>query len=165
MTNIYEHSLQSIDGKNTPLSTYAGKVLLVVNVASKCGLTPQYEGLEALYREFKDAGLVVLGVPCNQFMGQEPGTDAEIQSFCSLKYDVSFPLFSKIEVNGANAHPLYQSLKAEATQPDGPGEVSWNFAKFLIDRQGNVSARFAPKELPTSVALHTAVENALAVSV
>ena len=161
MTTVHSFSARTIDGQERALSDYAGKVLLVVNVASACGLTPQYEGLEKQYRAHRARGLEVLGFPCNQFAGQEPGTEAEIQSFCQLKYDVTFPLFAKVDVNGEHAHPLYAHMKAVATQPDGPGEVSWNFAKFLVDRDGNVIARFKPKEDPTGERLSAAIQAAL----
>lgn len=161
MTSVHAFTARTIDGQERALADYAGKVLLVVNVASACGLTPQYEGLERLYREHRARGLEVLGFPCNQFAGQEPGTEAEILSFCRLHYDVSFPLFAKIDVNGEGAHPLYAHMKAVATQPDGPGEVSWNFAKFLVDREGKVIARFKPKEDPTGARLTAAVQAAL----
>ena len=160
-TDIAEIPLNRIDGSADKLANHAGNVLLVVNVASKCGLTPQYEGLEALHEEYAERGLVVLGFPCNQFMGQEPGTEAEIKQFCQLKYDVTFPLFAKIEVNGAGAHPLYAHLKAQPTKPDGPGEIGWNFAKFLVGRDGSVLARFAPTEKPRSAAIVKAIEAAL----
>ena len=144
MTKLHDFTQKTIDGKEAPLSAYAGKVALVVNVASKCGLTPQYEGLEALYRELAPKGFVVLGFPCNQFMGQEPGTDAEIASFCSTKYDVTFPLFSKIDVNGETQAPLYAWLTREDAKPEGAGDVAWNFGKFLVGKDGNVVARFSP---------------------
>jgi glutathione peroxidase len=138
---------------------FAGKVLLVVNVASRCGLTPQYEGLEELYRTFRAEGLEILGVPCNQFMGQEPGTDAEIVEFCQVNYGVSFPLAAKAEVNGEDAHPLYRIL---TTYPNGETEdISWNFEKFLVGRDGAVLARFAPRTEPLSAEVTAAVSAAL----
>ena len=161
MTNAHEFSHPTIDGEPRSLGDYRGKVLLVVNVASKCGLTPQYEGLEELYRANKDRGLEVLGFPCNQFGGQEPGTEADIKSFCSTKYDVTFPMFSKLEVNGDGRHPLYSWLTSQDTQPDGPGDIQWNFAKFLIDREGNVVARFSPTHKPGSRTVTAAIEGAL----
>lgn len=161
MATLYDFEHKTISGEAQPLAAYRGKVALVVNVASKCGLTPQYEGLEELYRSYKDRGLTVLGFPCNQFAGQEPGTEQEIQAFCSTRYDVSFPLFSKLEVNGDTRHPLYAWLTGEPTQPDGPGDVQWNFAKFLVGRDGKVLARFGPTTAPTSVPVVEAVEKAL----
>jgi glutathione peroxidase len=133
MQDLYDVEVTTIDGKQTKLAEYRGKVLLIVNVASRCGFTPQYTGLEALYRKRKDEGFVVLGFPCNQFGKHEPGTEAQILEFCSTKYDVSFPLFAKIDVNGENAHPLYRLLRGD----DG-AKIRWNFEKFLVDRAGNV---------------------------
>lgn len=153
--------MKAIDGNPTALSKYAGKVVLIVNVASKCGLTPQYRRLEALYRTYNARGFEVLGFPCNQFGGQEPGTEEEIQTFCSTKYDVTFPLFAKLDVNGDKRAPLYDFLTSAATAPDGPGDVTWNFAKFLIDKQGQVIARFSPTEKPDTETITTAIENAL----
>jgi glutathione peroxidase len=151
MAGVHEFSAKTLDGKDQPLSDYAGKALLVVNVASKCGFTPQYKGLEALYRKHKDAGLVVLGFPCDQFGHQEPGDEAEIRNFCSLTYDVTFPMFAKIEVNGAGAHPLYRYLKKEATGLLGTEAIKWNFTKFLVDRSGKVVKRYAPTDTPESL--------------
>jgi glutathione peroxidase len=161
MTNAYDFTLKTIDGADRPLKDYAGKTLLIVNVASRCGLTPQYSGLEELYRDKKERGLVVLGVPCNQFGGQEPGTPEEIKDFCSTKYDVTFPLFAKVDVNGKDRHPLYAWLTGLDTKPDAAGDVLWNFAKFLVDGEGNVVARFGPKTAPTAEPLLAAVEQAL----
>jgi glutathione peroxidase len=161
MPTAHEFTHKTIDGQDKSLADYRGKVLLLVNVASRCGLTPQYAALEELYRGMKDRGLVVLGLPCNQFAGQEPGTEAEIQQFCSTKYDVSFPLFSKLEVNGPGRHPLYEWLTAEPTAPDGPGDIKWNFAKFLIGRDGKVVARFGPTTAPTAPTVVEAIEAAL----
>jgi glutathione peroxidase len=161
MTNAYDFEHKTIDGADKALSDYRGKALLVVNVASRCGLTPQYTALEELYRGMKDRGLLVLGFPCNQFAGQEPGTEAEIKQFCSTQYDVTFPLFGKLDVNGASRHPLYAWLTAQPTKPEGPGDVTWNFGKFLIDREGNVAARFSPTTSPTSPDLIDAVERVL----
>ena len=152
MGSLYEIDLQTIDGQPAKLGDYAGKVLLIVNVASKCGFTKQYTGLEALYRRFKDRGLVVLGFPCDQFGHQEPGSEAEIKAFCSLTYDVTFPLFAKIEVNGPDAHPLYAALKSEKSGILGTEAIKWNFTKFLIDRQGNAVKRYAPTDIPESLA-------------
>jgi len=149
--SIYQHSVRTIDGKDTSLEDYKGKVLLIVNVASKCGFTPQYEGLEALYKEYADRGFAVLGFPCNQFGHQEPGTEADIQSFCSLTYDVSFPMFAKVDVNGPNAHPLYQALKAAQKGVLGSEGVKWNFTKFLINRDGEVVGRFGSIDKPESL--------------
>jgi len=162
MTTAHDFEMKAIDGHAKKLGDYRGKVLLVVNVASKCGLTPQYEGLEALYREKKTAGLEVLGFPCNQFAGQEPGTEADIQTFCQTKYDVTFPLFAKIDVNGPAKAPLYAWLEAEPTAPDGPGDIKWNFGKFLVGKDGAVVARFSPQTAPTDAALRAAIDAALA---
>ena len=151
MSGIYDFSLKTIDGKATTLAPYKGKVLLIVNVASACGLTPQYKGLQSLYQEFKAKGLEILGFPCNQFGAQEPGTEAEIQTFCSTRFDVSFPMFAKIEVNGAGAHPLYQFLKTQKSGQDGKVDIEWNFAKFLLDQQGRVVERFHPKTEPETL--------------
>jgi glutathione peroxidase len=148
MTDVYDFAVHDITGREVSLADYRGKVLLVVNVASKCGFTPQYEGLEHLYRDLQDRGLVVLGFPCNQFGAQEPGSAEEIASFCKLTYDVSFPMFAKIEVNGANAAPLYQWLKHEAPGLLGTEAIKWNFTKFLVGRDGKVVDRFAPADKP-----------------
>jgi len=179
--SIQSIPVKTIDGGDASLGDYAGKVLLVVNVASKCGLTPQYQGLEELYRDKRDSGLVVLGFPANNFLGQEPGTDSEIASFCKLTYDVSFPMFSKISVAGEDRHPLYAALVAarpEAYSPNGDAmrerlagkdipiwpkpEVLWNFEKFLIGRDGQVIGRFAPDTPVNDPALVAAVDQALA---
>jgi glutathione peroxidase len=143
-----DFKMKSITGQEVDLAQYKGKVVLMVNVASKCGLTDQYEGLEALYEKYKDKGVVVLGFPCNQFGKQEPGTDAEIAEFCSATYKVKFPMFSKIEVNGQGAAPLYQHLTALDARPKGKGNISWNFEKFLVGKSGQVVARFAPSTEP-----------------
>jgi glutathione peroxidase len=158
---VHDFTLKDIDGKDVSLSVYKGKVLLIVNVASKCGFTPQYAGLQALHQKYADRGLVVLGFPSNDFLWQEPGTDAEIKSFCALKYNVTFPMFSKIQVRGKNKHPLYDFLTSKDANPDSPGEVGWNFAKFLISRDGRVAARFAPADAPDSPKVIDAVEKAL----
>jgi glutathione peroxidase len=147
MTDVYEFSATTITGEERKLADYRDKVLLIVNVASKCGFTPQYTGLEKLYHDHKAAGLVVLGFPCDQFGHQEPGSEAEIAEFCSLTYDVSFPMFAKIEVNGSGAHPLYQWLKSEQGGLLGSA-IKWNFTKFLVGRDGTVIDRFAPKDTP-----------------
>ena len=144
--------LKTIDGKDETLGAFDGTALLVVNVASKCGFTPQYEGLEELHRRFRDRGFAVLGFPCDQFGHQEPGDEAEIRRLCSLTYDVSFPMFAKIEVNGPEAHPLYQALKKEAPGLLGTEAIKWNFTKFLIDRQRRVVRRYAPTDKPESLA-------------
>jgi glutathione peroxidase len=151
MASIYDFSAKTIDGKDEKLDAFRGKVLLIVNVASKCGFTPQYEGLEALYRKFQDQGLVVLGFPCDQFGHQEPGNEDEIKNFCSLTYDVTFPMFAKIDVNGAKAHPLYQYLKHEAKGLLGSEAIKWNFTKFLVGKDGEVVKRFAPADAPKSL--------------
>jgi len=152
MNNIYDVEVRTIDGEKQTLAGYAGKHLLIVNVASKCGFTPQYEGLEKLYREFKDQGLVVLGFPCDQFGHQEPGDESEIKNFCSLNYDVTFPMFAKIEVNGAGTHPLYQHLKTAAKGVLGSEAIKWNFTKFLVDPQGDVVRRYASTTTPAAIA-------------
>jgi len=151
MTKLYEIEAKTIDGQTQKLADFAGKALLVVNVASKCGFTPQYAGLEALYRKFAPKGLVVLGFPCDQFGHQEPGSEAEIAAFCSMKYDVSFPLFSKIDVNGERAHPLYALLKNEAPGLLGTEAIKWNFTKFLVDKTGRVVKRYAPNDAPEAI--------------
>ncbi len=151
MTSIYDFTAQDLAGEAVSLADYAGRVLLVVNTASKCGFTPQYEGLEALHRELADRGFAVLGFPCNQFGRQEPSDAAEIASFCKLSYDVSFPMFSKIEVNGPHAHPLFAHLKRAAPGFLGSGAIKWNFTKFLIDRSGRVVKRFPPTAKPESL--------------
>ena len=160
MASIYDFTAAAADGATVPLADYRGKVLLIVNVASKCGFTPQYEGLEALYRKYKDHGLVVLGFPCNQFGGQEPGDAAEIAGFCTLTYDVTFPVLAKIDVNGPRADPLYAFLTHEKRGLLGSAGIKWNFTKFLVGRDGRVLARFAPADKPQ--ALEGAVEKALA---
>jgi glutathione peroxidase len=147
MTSAYDFTATTIDGVEQSLSDYKDKVLLIVNVASKCGFTPQYAGLEELYRKHADNGLVVLGFPCDQFGHQEPGDEAEIKEFCSLSYDVTFPMFAKIEVNGDGAHPLYAWLKAEQRGLLG-GRIKWNFTKFLVDRSGQPVHRYAPNTTP-----------------
>ncbi|MCM2291215.1 glutathione peroxidase [Allorhizobium sp. BGMRC 0089] len=157
--NVHDFSATDITGKECRLSDFAGKLLLIVNTASKCGLTPQYQGLEALYQRFGD-DLVILGFPCNQFGGQEPGTEAEIASFCDLNYKVSFPLFAKIEVNGENAHPLYKYLTHDLPGILGTEAIKWNFTKFLIDRSGKPIARYAPMTTPDEIAkdIETAIQ-------
>jgi glutathione peroxidase len=152
MTTVYDFVARTIDGKNRKLSDYKGKVLLVVNVASKCGFTPQYKGLEAVYRRFKDRGFAVLGFPSNQFGEQEPGEESEIAEFCELNFGVTFPLFAKIDVNGANAHPLYRHLTSARPGLLGSEGIKWNFTKFLVDRNGDVVKRYAPTTEPEEIA-------------
>jgi len=149
---IYDFSVADIHGKQAPLSQYRDKVLLIVNVASKCGFTPQYKGLEALYEKMHARGLEVLGFPCNQFGAQEPGSENEIASFCEVNYGVTFPLFAKIDVNGGNAAPLYQYLKKEKPGLLGSEAIKWNFTKFLVDRKGKIVERYAPKVEPEAIA-------------
>jgi len=148
---LLDRKMETIHEKPQSLCEYQGKVLLVVNTASECGYTPQYEGLEALYRKYKDRGLVVLGFPCNQFGHQEPGTEAEIQQFCSTTYDVTFPLFAKIDVNGPAAHPLYELLKSSRPGLLGTEAIKWNFTKFLVNGRGEVVARYAPSDTPEKI--------------
>ena len=152
MTAITDFHVKAANGGDVDLSAYAGKVLLIVNVASKCGFTPQYEGLEALHRQYADRGFEVLGFPCNQFGAQEPGDAAEIAQFCSLTYDVTFPVFAKIEVNGDGADPLYAELKRQAPGLLGSKAIKWNFTKFLVDRSGKVTGRYAPTTKPEDLA-------------
>jgi glutathione peroxidase len=161
MPTFHDFSARTILGEDKPLRDYNGKVIVVVNVASKCGLTPQYKGLEQLFENYHERDLEVLGFPCNQFAGQEPGTDAEVQEFCTLTYGVSFPLFSKIDVNGASRHPLYAWLSTEDAKPEGAGDIKWNFGKFVIGRDGKVAARFAPPTAPDDPAFIAAIEQAL----
>ncbi len=151
MASVYDFTVRTIDGEEQKLDEYKGKTLLVVNVASKCGFTPQYKGLEEIYRKYADRGLVILGFPCNQFGHQEPGDEEEIKSFCSLTYDVSFPMFAKVDVNGKNTHPLYQYLKSEKKGVLGSESIKWNFTKFLVDKSGNVLKRYASKDKPESI--------------
>ena len=151
MTAITDHHVKAADGKDVDLSQYAGQVLLIVNTASKCGFTPQYEGLEALHRKYADKGFEVLGFPCNQFGAQEPGDAAEIANFCSLTYDVTFPVFSKIDVNGNAADPLFKQLKKDAPGLLGLESIKWNFTKFLIGRDGKVVGRYAPTTKPADI--------------
>jgi glutathione peroxidase len=155
MKTIYDIKVKTINGEETTLEPYKDKVLLIVNVASKCGYTPQYDGLEALYKKYKDEGLVVLGFPCNQFGSQEPGSEAEIQNFCRVNFGVTFPMFSKIKVNGEETHPLYRYLKSKQPGILGTEAIKWNFTKFLVDKEGNVVERFGsstkPKELEEKI--------------
>jgi glutathione peroxidase len=152
MNPIYDIDLKTIDGASEKLGRFEGKTMLIVNVASQCGFTPQYEGLEALYRTYRARGFVVLGFPCDQFGHQEPGDEAAIKSFCDSQYDVTFPLFAKIEVNGAGAHPLYQALRSAARGLLGTQTIKWNFTKFLVDKAGNVVRRYAPTDKPAGLA-------------
>ena len=150
--DIYHHRAVTLEGRDVSLADYKGQVLLIVNVASKCGFTPQYTGLEELYQRFQGKGLTVLGFPCNQFGNQEPGSDAEIATFCSTTYPVSFPMFRKVEVNGPDTHPLYEQLKAAAPGLLGSTGVKWNFTKFLVNREGVPVERFAPTAKPKDIA-------------
>jgi glutathione peroxidase len=159
--SMYEFTIKDIDGKDVKLDAYKGKVALIVNTASKCGLTPQYEGLQNLYDKYKDQGFVVLGFPANNFMGQEPGTEKEIKDFCNLKYNVDFPMFSKISVKGTDQHPFYTFLTNKQSNPGFEGDITWNFEKFLTDKNGKVIARFSPKTLPDSPEVIKAIEAAL----
>ena len=152
MSNFHELSATRIDGSEASMRDYQGKVVLIVNTASQCGFTPQYEGLEQLQRQYGERGLVILGFPCNQFGAQEPGDDAEIARFCSLNYDVSFPMFAKIEVNGAQTHPIYQFLKSQKSGLFGTEGIKWNFTKFLVDKEGKVVDRYAPTTKPEELA-------------
>jgi len=152
MTTAYDFSAKTIDGKEASLKDYQGKVTLIVNVASKCGFTPQYKGLEAIHKQYKDRGFAVLGFPCDQFGHQEPGNEAEIMQFCSLTYDVSFPMFAKIKVNGDEAHPLYKHLKSEATGLLGTEGIKWNFTKFLVGKDGKVVKRYGSMDKPEDIA-------------
>jgi glutathione peroxidase len=152
MPSVHDYTATTIDGQPQALSEWKGKTLLIVNVASKCGFTPQYKGLESLYRRLRDRGFVVLGFPCDQFGHQEPGDEREIRQFCSLNYDVSFPMYSKIEVNGDHAHPLYRHLKQAAPGLLGSQSIKWNFTKFLVDRDGRVVKRYAPTDTPEAIA-------------
>ena len=148
---VYDVKVTTIDGEQHTLGQFRGQVLLVVNVASQCGYTPQYAGLESLYRRYRDRGFAVLGFPCDQFGNQEPGTDEEIRQFCSLAYDVTFPMFAKIDVNGGNAHPLYRYLKAEKPGILGTEAIKWDFTKFLVDSDGTVLKRYAPSDNPETI--------------
>lgn len=181
MNTIYDFKMKKIDGKDTSLEEFKGKVTLIVNVASKCGLTPQYEGLTKLYKQYKDKGLEILGFPANEFLGQEPGTDEEIQQFCTLNYNVDFPIFQKIVVKGEGQHPLYNFLtqnKPDAVQKEGgkllkileekgllsgmPNDIKWNFEKFLINRHGEIVERFSPDVEPNDPVVIAALERELA---
>ena len=159
--SVLDFTLKNIDGKETKLSDYRGKILLLVNVASQCGYTPQYEGLQAIYAKYHDQGLVVMGFPANNFGGQEPGTNDEIKQFCTLKYKVSFPMFAKISVKGADIHPLYNFPSSKETDPEFGGDITWNFNKFLVDRNGKIIARFQTGEKPEGEKVTQAIEKAL----
>ena len=159
--NIYDFTMKSIDGQPVSLKSYSGKVVMVVNVASKCGFTPQYAGLEALYEKYKDRGFVIVGVPANNFAQQEPGTDDEIKKFCSNKYNVTFPMMSKVSVLGEDETPLYRFLTDKSANPQVGGDIKWNFTKFLFDRNGKPVARFEPAVTPDSPEVQAAVESAL----
>ena len=159
--SIYDFTMNSIDGQPVSLKSYKGKVVLLVNVASKCGFTPQYAGLEKLYEKYKDKGFVIVGVPANNFAQQEPGTNEEIKTFCSRKYNVSFPMMSKVSVLGEDKTPLYRYLTDSQTDPKFGGDIKWNFTKFLFDRNGNPVARFEPAVTPDSAEVQAAVESAL----
>lgn len=162
MTSIHDFTLKDIDGKDASLGAYKGKVVMIVNVASKCGYTSQYAGLQKIYDQYKDKGFVILGFPANDFMWQEPGTDTEIKAFCTLKYQVTFPMFSKISVKGSDQHPLYRFLTGEDTNPGFGGGITWNFNKFLIGRDGKTLARFGTRTKPEDREVLDAIEKALA---
>ena len=161
MPTFHDFTMKNIDGNEQKLADFKGKALLLVNVASRCGLTPQYDGLQKLHDELSGRGFAVLGFPCNQFAAQEPGSAAQIKDFCTAKYGVKFPLFAKIDVNGEQRAPLFAWLTGEKTEPDGPGDVIWNFGKFVIGRDGRVLARFNPRVAPNDPALRSAIEKAL----
>lgn len=161
MKSIYDIPVKTIDGKPATLGDYKGKVLLIVNVASQCGYTPQYEGLEKIYKQYQSKGLVVLGFPANNFGGQEPGTEAEIVTFCSKNYGVTFPMFAKLSAAGADIHPLYKFLTEKETNPNFAGKINWNFNKFLIDKNGDPIARFDSADKPESAKVTQAIEQAL----
>ena len=159
--SIYDYNLKTIDGQPMPLSSLKGKVVMLVNVASRCGYTPQYAGLEALYEKQKDHGFVIVGIPANNFGSQEPGTNAEIKTFCKSKYDVTFPMMSKVSVKGSDEAPLYQYLTDKTVNPTTGGEIQWNFTKFLVGRDGKILERFEPAVAPNDPALNAAVEKAV----
>jgi glutathione peroxidase len=160
--SVHQFSHPTIDGVDKSLADFAGQALLIVNVASQCGLTPHYTGMQALHERYAGRGFAVLGFPCNQFGSQEPGTEQQIKSFCETRFGVTFPMFAKLEVNGAGRHPLYAWLTKQATKPDGSGDIKWNFAKFVIGPDGEVVARFAPTVTPDDSALIAAIEGVLA---
>lgn len=159
--SIHDFTMKSIEGKDIPLSVYKGKVMLIVNVASKCGYTPQYKDLEALYRKYKDRGLVILGFPANNFLWQEPGSDDEILEFCQTKYDVTFDMFSKISVKGSDQHPLFAFITSKETNPEFAGDVKWNFQKYLVDKHGNIIGKYLSGVKPLSAELVGDIEKAL----
>ncbi len=161
-TSVLDFHMKDIDGHDVDLARYHGKVIMIVNTASQCGLTPQYKDLEALYEKYKGQGFEILGFPANEFGAQEPGTDSQIKEFCSTKYKVSFPMFSKIVVKGKDIHPLYQFLTSESTNGKFAGEIPWNFTKFLVNRKGEVIARFQPREKPNAESVVATIEKALA---
>lgn len=161
MKTVYDFVMKDIDGKDVKLEKFRGKVALIVNVASQCGYTPQYTGLQAVYQKYKDKGLVVLGFPANNFGAQEPGADAEIKTFCTSKFNVTFPMFSKISVKGPDQHPFYQFLTSKETDPQFAGDIAWNFNKFLVDKDGRVIARFESKDAPEGEKVTQAIEQAL----
>jgi glutathione peroxidase len=161
MSSLHEFRATTIRGDDCDLAGFAGKVCLVVNVASECGLTPQYDGLQRLYEEYRGQGFEVLAFPCNQFGGQEPGSEGEIADFCETNFGVKFPLFAKVEVNGAGRHPLYAWLTSGSVGPDQAGDVAWNFAKFLVDGEGRLVARFSPPTEPCAAEVKQAIESAL----
>jgi glutathione peroxidase len=161
MATLHDFRMKAIDGEERSLADFRGRAVMVVNVASKCGLTPQYADLQKVHDEYASRGFAVLGFPCNQFAGQEPGTDADVKQFCTLNYGVTFPLFSKIEVNGGGRAPLYAWLTEQTVGPDAAGDIKWNFAKFVVDKQGNVVARFDPTTKPSAPEVREAIERAL----
>jgi glutathione peroxidase len=161
MKSVYEITVKDIDGKPVKLDRYKGNVLMVVNVASECGFTPQYEGLQKIYQKYQPQGLVVLGFPANNFGGQEPGSEAEIKTFCTQRFKVTFPMFSKVSAKGSDIHPLYRFLTDKASNPKFAGEITWNFNKFIIDRNGNTIARFESSDEPESAEVTQAIEEAL----
>jgi len=159
--SVYDFTLNSIDGQPSSFTAYKGKVLMLVNVASQCGYTPQYSALESVYEKYKERGFVIVGVPANNFGAQEPGTNAEIKTFCTRRYNVQFPMVSKVSVKGSDTTPLYQYLTASSLHPKTGGEIKWNFTKFLVDRKGNIVARFEPEVTPDSPQVVAAIEKAL----
>jgi glutathione peroxidase len=159
--SVYDFTMKNIDGRQVNLADFRGKVVLIVNVASRCGFTPQYEGLEKIYNKYQGQGFVILGFPANNFMSQEPGTDEEIKTFCSAKYNVTFPMFSKISVKGSDIHPLYKFLTDKSSDPEFAGDIKWNFNKFLVDKNGKVVARFDSQVKPESAEVTQAIETAL----
>ena len=161
MASIYDFTMKDIDGKDVKLDAYRGQAVLLVNVASRCGYTPQYQGLEAIYKKYKDKGFVILGFPANNFGAQEPGTEKEIKTFCSLTYGVTFPMFAKISVKGADQHPFYGFLTGKETNPGFSGDIGWNFAKFLVGKDGKIVARFASGDEPESDTVTGAIEKAV----